>query len=134
MKSQNTIINSVNKKIAILSEIKSNINSMDIQRKEIELEIIDLLDEVGLSTIDTDIEEGTVKATIVRAVSVKIDETGLRESLSDKQWQSISTRVLDEKLLEDKVARGLISIDLVANNSTEVQKKPYVKLTHGKKK
>lgn len=121
----------LDKTLARIAEIKKQIAELEGERKELEASVIEHLESVQLVTIDWGSDRKN-KATIVYGSSMKIDATGLRDELTDRQWQSVSVRVLDEKLLEDKVARGQIDVHVVAKHTTEVQKKPYVRLTEGK--
>ncbi len=121
----------LDKNLARIAELKREIAKLDAERKELEASVIEHLESVQLVTVEWG-EDRKNKATIVYGSSIKIDASGLQDELTAKQWQSVSVRVLDEKLLEDKVARGQIDVDLVAKHTTEVQKKPYVRLTEGK--
>ena len=120
---------SLDKTVAKLAEIKAEIVELEDMRKLIEAEIIDRLEQNEADKIETNFEGSSYTATIVRSSSLKFDEQGLAGAMSPSMWTQISRRVLDSKLLEDKVARGSIDVDTVAKYSEEVERKPYLKLT-----
>lgn len=122
----------LNRRIAALAELKQQIAELDDKRKELEAEVLELMESAEITTTEVEIDGVVTKATAVYSSTVKIDSTGLQGELSGSMWNQITKRVLDERLLEDKVARGLIDIDVVARHSTEVPRKPYVKITGGK--
>lgn len=121
----------LDKKLYRLHELKQTINNLELERKDLELEIITHLESVETVTLDWG-DDRLNKATVVYSSSMKIDAAGLEADLTDRQWVSITKRVIDEKLLEDKVARGQIDVDIVAKHTEEVPRKPYVRLTLGK--
>lgn len=92
-----------------------------------------LLEKHELETIKVGEDGSSTKVTIVRPTSMEFNEEGLKESVSDSVWRQITKLVLDKKALEDAVARGKVSVDIVAENSKEVAKKPYLKITKEKK-
>jgi hypothetical protein len=117
--------------LARLADIKAQIKELEVLRKDLEAQLIEHFESVEVVTLEWG-EDRKNKATVVYGSSVKIDATGLEGVLTDRQWKSITMRVLDERLLEDKVARGLIDVNVVAEHTTEVPKKPFIKLTEGK--
>lgn len=119
----------IEKIVEILSQIKQEIVELENMRKQIESELIERLEQNGAERITVKTDDAEVTATIVRSTTLKFDEQGLASALPPAMWRQISTRVLDGKALEDKVARGAIDVDIVAQNSEEVARKPYVKLT-----
>lgn len=92
-----------------------------------------LLEKHELETVKVGEEGDSTKVTIVRPTSMEFNEDGLKKSVSDAVWRQITKLVLDKKALEDAVARGKVSVDIVADNSKEVPKKPYLKITKEKK-
>ena len=123
-----------------ISVLKSEISEREELRKQLEEKLFklieaesDQLSESFMMQERYDEEIFITKVTIVRPTSIEIDEEGLKKALTASQWKAITTLSLDKKKLEDNVARGKIDIDVVANNSTEKPKKPYLKITHSKK-
>ena len=95
--------------------------------------IFDALESNEVDTITVGESESETKITIVRPTSLKFDEEGLKEKLSDNQWRQITKTVLDKKAIEDAVARGKIDITIISANSTEVASKPYLRITGSNK-
>ena len=91
-----------------------------------------LLEKHELETVKVGEEGASTKVTIVRPTTMEFNEDGLKKSVSDSVWRQITKLVLDKKALEDAVARGKVSVDIVADNSKEVPKKPYLKITKEK--
>ena len=92
-----------------------------------------LLEKHELETVKVGEDGESTKVTIVRATSMEFNEEGLKKSVSESVWRQITKVVLDKKALEDAVARGKVPIETVADNSKEVAKKPYLKITKEKK-
>ena len=65
--------------------------------------------------------------TVVRGTSYKLDTEKLKKRIGAKTWTKVTKRVLDDKKLEDAVAKGLISEHDVAICTEEVEKSPYVR-------
>jgi len=78
---------------------------------------------------ETDYNGIKITGSKVTSSTLDIDEEGLREELGEERWRAVSRRVLDRKLLEDAIVRDRIDASALANNSREVSKKPYVRLT-----
>ena len=92
-----------------------------------------LLEKHELDTVKVGEDGDSTKVTVVRATTMEFNEEGLKDSVSESVWRQITKVVLDKKALEDAVARGKVPLDIVADNSKEVAKKPYLKITKEKK-
>lgn len=112
-----------------LADLKDEIAEKDERRKELESKIIEYLDGNETSAIEWEHYGKSAKASVVRSSTIKIDEEGLLAELPARTVTAITTRVIDRKALEDKVARGQIDVNLVAKYTDEVAKKPYVRVT-----
>lgn len=117
------------KRLTKLAELKAEIARLDAEKRAIESEVLEAMEEAGITTMEWEDDRGMHQATTVYSSTIKIDADALEEELPARTWQSITRRVLDEKVLEDKVARGIIDIEVVAAHSTEVPRKPFVKVT-----
>lgn len=115
-----------------LAALKAQIADLDSQRKQLEEVIIASLEKNDTSTISWEDDGGFHKATVVYSTTVKIDAPALLEKLHPNVRKQVTVRVLDEKLLEDKVARGVVDIKLVAKHTTETPRKPFIKITNSK--
>ena len=122
----------IDRKVARLARLKEEVSRLDAERKELEAEVINMLSGNGSDSVDVDAGDRMIKATIVRSSSLKFDEHGLAGAISPQMWAQISTRVLDQKALEDKVARGSIDVEVVAKYSEEVPRKAFLKITERK--
>lgn len=116
-----------------ITDLKELIATLDAERKELEAWVLDNMAESDQQTVEWESATGTaMRATAVYSSTVKIDEAGLQAALGPHKWAQVTRRTLDERLLEDKVAKGAIDIEVVAEHSTEVPRKPYLKITGGK--
>lgn len=95
--------------------------------------LMTLLEKHELDTVKVGEDGDSTKVTVVRATTMEFNEEGLKNSVSESVWRQITKVVLDKKALEDAVARGKVALDIVADNSKEVAKKPYLKITKEKK-
>jgi len=116
-------------KVALLEQLKQDKAEVDGQIKDLQAEIIDLLDRAEEKTFVVDLDGRQVKATKVQGVKTVIDESSLKRSLGEKLWMKVSTRVLDKKKLEAFIAAGEVDPMTVAECSTENEIAPYVKLS-----
>ena len=128
------------KLVSQISSLKQEVSEKEELRKQLEEKLLKLIEaesypisESFMMQEKSDDEIFITKVTIVRPTSIEIDEEGLKKAITASQWKAITTLSLDKKKLEDHVARGKIDIDIVAKNSTEKPKKPYLKITHSKK-
>ena len=120
----------------LLNEIDFHQQEADVHSEKVakaKESLFALLEKHELETIKVGEDGDSTKVTIVRPTSMEFNEEGLKDSVSDSVWRQITKLVLDKKALEDAVARGKVSVDIVAENSKEVAKKPYLKITKEKK-
>jgi len=122
-------VNTVEERLARLALLKSQIASLESERKALQAEVMaefKAQDATKMYWLGDD--EGVWNtATLVEPTSVKFDETILRESLTDEQWSSVTKTVLDETALEDQVASGAIPMSAVEQCSTIVPRTPYLR-------
>lgn len=117
-----------------LADFKEQAAELDAKRKELEAKIIDHLTSVETDSVTWEHKDGEARATVVRGSTMKFDEAGLEDALGRRRWHQVSKRVLDQRALEDQVARGLIDVGVVAEHVTESARKPYIKVTVPRKK
>jgi hypothetical protein len=94
--------------------------------------LLTLLEKHELETVKVGEDGESCKVTIVRPTTMEFDEAGLKDSVSESVWRQITKLVLDKKALEDAVARNKVPLEVLAKNSKEVAKKPYLKITREK--
>lgn len=70
-----------------------------------------------------------LKAKIVQATSIVVDEQALRKRVGAAMWNKITTRILDRKKLDAYLATGELKPTTIAAVSTEKENAPYVKIT-----
>lgn len=116
-------------KVALLESLKQEKAEVDGQIKELQADIISILDRAEQKSLSVDIEGRSVKATKVQSVKTMIDEGSLKRTLGEKLWLKVSTRVLDKKKLEAFIATGEVDPMVVAECSTESENAPYIKIT-----
>lgn len=78
---------------------------------------------------DTKDETIKVTGTLVEPTSLIFDEEKLKKKVGASTWNKITRRVLDRSLLEEAVARGLVSPATVASCASEEPKNPYIRVT-----
>lgn len=110
-------------------EIQEEMAKLEKRLATIKSKLMQKMEDAELETITLGEEGATVKVTIVRPTTLKIDEEGLKEALPKVVWNSITKTSVDKKALEDAVVRGKIEPSVVASNSKEVASKPYLRIT-----
>lgn len=111
---------------------KQSIAQLEDDRRALEETAIQMIEALGESGISWDYNGKPARASVIRSGTIKFDEQGLEQGLGPEIWESITKRVLDQKKLEDGVARGSIDIETVTQYSFEAPKKPYIKVTFPK--
>ena len=122
----------IDSRIGELFRIKGDLASLDARKKELEDEIIKLLDDKQLDSYEWEDNGLAGKATPVFSSTISFDVDGLEEELGQGMWRQVTHRVLDQKKREDKVSKGKIDISVVADHSTEKARRPYIKVTLAK--
>jgi hypothetical protein len=70
-----------------------------------------------------------VMGTLVESEVEEIDQERLKKALGATTWNKLTTASLDKKKLQDAMARGVVDPNVVAQCSSPVKRKPYVKIT-----
>jgi hypothetical protein len=91
--------------------------------KELSDRVMDLMDVCKVDHVNTDVG----KLSIVESSTLQIDEAMLKKKIGAKMWEKISRRLLDKKLLEDRIAIGEIDPTVVAGCATEVPRSRYLR-------
>lgn len=108
-----------------LADLKAEKTRVEEHLAETQAELIDYMKSQGIKTI----ESSKHKGTLVEGQRVKIDEDRLAELLPKRLWDLITKQVVDTKKLEDAVATGSIDVEIVAEASTNVPVRPYVRVS-----
>lgn len=112
--------------------IKQEVEALEQERKDLQEQAIKMMEQQNVDTTEWEHGSTVGRATVVRPVSIKYDERKLAAALGKKMWAEVTRAVLDEKLLEAKVAKGDIELGTVADCAIEVQRTPYLRVTGGK--
>lgn len=107
-----------------LRRIQARVN---VQVAEADATVQRLMKEMGTKTSLIDYDGQGLKATVVEAERVKINEQLLRENLTDPVWRSLVKEKVDTSKLEDAVAQGYITVDLLDQVTTVEKNKTYVR-------
>lgn len=95
-----------------------------------EAQLVAEMGAVGVDTItitlDDNDQEVKTTATLVAAEQEVLIEADLEGLVSKKVWEEITVRKVDKQLLEDAVARGVITPQQLSDASVTQKKKPYV--------
>lgn len=70
-----------------------------------------------------------IQCTLVEGVTLQLDKDGLKEDLTDEQWEACHSYVFDQARLEDLVAKKEIDAAIVEKHTTEVPRKPYPRIS-----
>ena len=112
-----------------LLAVKADLEHLSKEKTRLESQVIALMEEWGDDRYEIETDQLVAKAVIVRAERAKIDAEMLRENLTPALWNRVTTRVLDEKKLSAYVKAGDIPAAIVAEVTTIVQNRPYVRVT-----
>ena len=119
----------VDKWLADIASIKRQEAELEKERRALEAKVMEFLEKNGVGSVDWDANGVTGRATIVRSSQLIYDHDLLSKAVGPAIWRAITKRVIDTKSLEDKVARGIVPIEVVAEHTTEKPRKPYLHIT-----
>jgi len=120
----------VEDKIRLLDELKREAKGLDEQIKDIQREVLAAMLKRKDKTLVVDVEGNrTVKATLVQPTNTRLDAEKLEVALGEKTWLLVSTRVLDQKKLEARIATEEVDAGIVAECTTTTPGTSYVKIT-----
>jgi hypothetical protein len=80
-------------------------------------------------TLELDVDGMTVRATIVRGSTVKVDPAKLKKAIGGPAYAKLCSLQFDPAKLEAALAMGEVAPTVVAACSDEISKAPYVKAT-----
>ena len=107
-----------------LRRVQARVN---VQVAEADAKVQELFRQVGKKTALVGYDGQYLKATVVEAERVKIDEQELKRHLTDPVWRSLLAEKVNTSKLEDAVAQGYVSLDLLDQVTTVEKNKPYVR-------
>ena len=121
----------LNRTLAILEHAKRERDKAEVRYREALKNYEGELVKNNLTTHSLENLKGnkTVIGTRVVPSTLVIDERGLEEAVGPEKWEAVTKRVLDKKLLEHAIVNDEIQAQTLADNSEEVEKTPYVRVT-----
>jgi hypothetical protein len=102
---------------------------LDEYIKELQHELCGAMAADQVKTFDVDHGDRVVKATYVSSTRTQVDEVSLKKALGAREFNKITTRKVDNKLIEKAIISGNIDARIVSQNTTIVKTTPYVRIT-----
>lgn len=124
-------MSTLQERLARLLQLKTQLSELEAERTSLEAVILRQMQDEDLKSIQFYENGIKVSASAVHGSTIKFDMDAIRQKLTTDQWQSITKQVVDNKLLEDRVARGEVPVEVIAEHSTEVPRKGYVRFKIG---
>lgn len=112
-----------------LAKIKAAQDELAREKGEVETRLLADLVSRGVKTISAQVDGADLSGTVVQPERTTIDADGLEHDLTKRQWERVSSRVLDKELLEAAVAQGIVDISVVHKHSETKPTKGYVKVS-----
>lgn len=122
----------LNERLARLLRLKTQLSELEAERTSLEAVILREMDEHDIKSTNFYENGIDVTATTVHGSTMKFDMDAIKRELTEEQWVGITKQVIDNKMLEDQVAKGAIPVEVIAQHSTEVPRKGYVRFKYGK--
>jgi hypothetical protein len=120
---------SLNRTLAILDHAKRERDKAEVRYREALKGYEGELIKHNVTSHTLDALGRKVIGTRVTPTTLVIDEQGLAKAVGPEKWEAVSKRVLDKKLLEHSIVNDEIQTQQLADNSEEVAKTPYVRVT-----
>jgi len=117
-----------------VAKLKAKAEQAEATYREAQEDLIALLSCGEDRTITAQCGTNSVTGTLVTSETLTINEDGLAKALGAKVWAKCTKRVLDKKKLEALITTGEINAVVVAANSSENARKPYVRISTKKVK
>lgn len=122
------------KTVRLVNEAYEAKQELELAESKFQYHQSKLIEELSIKGLDSiSVQDGseamTIQAKIVKATRIIFDEPKLKKLLGADKWKKVTKLVLDKTLLEDQVARGEVSTELIATCTEEKPNKPYVKFT-----
>lgn len=118
-------------KVRRLAELRAEAAKLDADIKDLQALTMESMNAEGHKSYKVNTESGYVQATVVTSTPpIIIDEVALKKALGPKIWPKVTVQVLDQKMLETRIAEGMVDPMTVAECSVEGDaRKPYLKVT-----
>jgi hypothetical protein len=99
-----------------------------------EEELAESLRVAGQKTISLTEGDKVQRATYVQNETIKIDEAGLKKSVSVKVWNRLTDRKVNRDKLKTAIADGELSQELASAFLSVQKSKPYIRYSEGKRR
>lgn len=110
-----------------LAQLKERQKDLAEQVFEAEKRLIDALESKGQKSVSAN--NGDLTGTLVKGSTITINEESLKKALGAGLWKKVTKQVLDKERLEAHIVTGDIDPNVVAQHSTEKDRKPFIKVT-----
>lgn len=110
-----------------LARLKENITSLQEDYRELEAQLVSQLESAGNKSVSAN--NGDLTGTVVRGTTLSYDEDGIKRSLGATLWKKVTKQVMDKEKLEAAIVVGDIDPNIIAQHTTEKDKKPYIRVT-----
>ena len=115
--------------LTIWHEARSALRGVERNEKQAKVNALAAMQSLSTKTVVFESMGTQVRATLVEASSIVVDEAKLKKAVGAAVWNKCLTPMFDRAKLEQLIAGGTISPVVVASCSTEVPKQAYIKLT-----
>jgi hypothetical protein len=120
-----TALSRLEEKIDNLAALRAQAKALDADIKDEQKVVLEGMDVLDIESHKT--KAGNV-AQVVAPVKVTIDTAMLAKKLGARLWARVTTRKLDNALLEDAIARNIVKPVDLAQCSTEEPGTRYIKV------
>lgn len=115
--------------ILTLSDLKKDQDDIANDIKTVQGELCDLMSSNEIKTYDFETGPYEVKATYVSTTKTKVDEVSLKKAIGARTFNTLTTRKIDNGLLEKAIIDGKIDARIVSQSTAIVKSAPYVRIT-----
>ena len=117
-----------------VAKLKAKSELAEANYREAQEDLIVLLSTSEDRSVTSQCGTNSITGTLVTSETLSINEDGLAKALGAKVWAKCTKRVLDKKKLEALITTGEVNAVVVAANSSETARKPYVRISTKKVK
>jgi hypothetical protein len=117
-----------------VAKLKAKAELAESNYRDAQEDLITLLSTGEDRSVTAQCGTNAITGTLVTSETLSINEEGLAKALGAKVWAKCTKRVLDKKKLEALITTGEVNAVVVAANSSETARKPYVRISTKKVK
>jgi hypothetical protein len=116
-------------KIIELEELKEEKVLLDKEIKDLQQGICELMALNEIKTFNVELGDHDLNATYVSSTKTKIDEVSLKKAIGARTFNTLTTRKLDEELVEKAILGNKIDAHIVSQCTAIVKSAPYIRLS-----